>query len=214
MDTMKAEHADADDIRGCFELAEAQKKREKLAIDFGWKANYGMGVGKEEGERRRREAMEEAEARGFVAKKSAEQKLQDERAKIHCAMLRKEIGDDQWQREVRGVLNARAYERIPGAELKLRVGRTSEREENLEGPYSERASALINTVYKGVEGKKVIGPKFDPLNPSGGSKRRRQSRKKLSKKIRARNVKKTNRKLKKRGKTHRKRIIKTIGNKK
>ena len=143
------------------------------------------------------------------ARRAEEEK--DEDILIQCARLRNGVGHGEWEQQKR-----LAREVLPDAR-RFRVGRTQERLVNDKGPNPNRARGLLNTVYVGVDGLKVDGQMWTKENansPSGGSKRRRQSRKKLSKKIRARNVKKTNRKLKKRGKTHRKRIIKTIGNKK
>lgn len=108
-----------------------------------------------------------------------------------CAYLRAAVERDDWRAAknhvehfpVRTPENAqRFYQAPPTPEDAMTFQTNTEKRREME--------------RRDMKGREIV---------TGGSKRRRQSRKRLSKKARARNVKKTNRKLKKRGKTHRKR---------
>ncbi len=123
-----------------------------------------------------------------------------------CAYLRAAVERDDWRAAknhvehfpVRTPENAqRFYQAPPTPRTAQMIKTNTEKRREMERREMERREMERSE----MEGREMEGREIVP----GGSKRRRQSRKRLSKKARARNVKKTNRKLKKRGKTHRKR---------
>jgi len=118
-----------------------------------------------------------------------------------CAYLRAAVERDDWRAAknhvehfpVRTPENAQRFYQAPlKPEDEMTVRANREKRMDMAREEMERRE---------MERRDMVGREI----VTGGSKRRRQSRKRLSKKARARNVKKTNRKLKKRGKTHRKR---------